>query len=95
MRRSPRYITDAENVPQKYGWWIRKRSKFAYKAAEALPLSVPNTVTVYSSQTEGTICERNDLTTPMSAHALAKHRKTLTMETVIPVTTTSTLESTT
>lgn len=80
---------------QKYGWWIRKRSKFAYKAADALPPSVPNTVTVHSSQTEDTIYERNDLTTPMAAHALAKHRKTLTMEIVIPVTATSTLESST
>ncbi|KJA27247.1 hypothetical protein HYPSUDRAFT_198515 [Hypholoma sublateritium FD-334 SS-4] len=79
----------------KYGWWIRKRSAFAYKAADTLPPSAPNTITVHSSQTEGTIYERNDLMTRMATHTLAKHRKTLTMETVIPVTATPTLESST
>ncbi|KAF8964653.1 major facilitator superfamily domain-containing protein [Flammula alnicola] len=51
----------------KYGWWIRKRSHFAYKESDTLSDCVPSTV--YSSQMEETVYER-DITTPTSGRGL-------------------------
>ncbi|KAF8160601.1 major facilitator superfamily domain-containing protein [Pholiota molesta] len=75
----------------KYGWWIRKRSHYAYKESDSLPASVRSTA--YSSRMEDTVCDRDGITTPTSGRTLVKHHKTLTIESVIPMTMASTLES--
>ena len=68
---------------QKYGWWIRKRSRFAYHESDDLPGSVRSTTS--SSHMEETVCER-DLTTPTTVRGgTGMHRKTLTIESVAPL----------
>ncbi|KDR73421.1 hypothetical protein GALMADRAFT_608214 [Galerina marginata CBS 339.88] len=65
----------------KYGWWIRRRSRFAYKESDASPASMHSTA--FSSQLEDTVCDK-DFTTPTSGRSPAMQRKTLTIESVIP-----------
>ncbi|PPQ89058.1 hypothetical protein CVT25_006430 [Psilocybe cyanescens] len=65
----------------KYGWWIRKRSGFAYKESTDSQQSTPRGTT-HSSQMEETVYER-DLTTPTSGQSPTMHRKTLTIESVV------------
>ncbi|KAF8906065.1 major facilitator superfamily domain-containing protein [Gymnopilus junonius] len=57
----------------KYGWWIRQRSRFAFKE---LPGSEPN------ASFSSTMYER-DLVTPTSGPAITMHKKTLTIESVL------------
>ncbi|KAH9483779.1 Major facilitator superfamily multidrug transporter mdrA [Psilocybe cubensis] len=75
----------------KYGWWIRKRSRFAYKESESDETGVQAESrragsTTFSSEThiEETVCDR-DLTTPTTSGAQSPtlHKKTLTVETVV------------
>lgn len=67
----------------KYGWWIRKRSRFAYHESDDIPGSVRSTI--FSSQMEETVYDR-DLTTPTSIRGgIGMHRKTLTIESVAPL----------
>ncbi|PPQ66843.1 hypothetical protein CVT26_009622 [Gymnopilus dilepis] len=64
----------------KYGWWIRKRSRFAFKEPDDLPGSEPSST--FSSQMEDTVYER-DLVTPTIEPVISVHRKSLTIESVL------------
>ncbi|KAF5331138.1 hypothetical protein D9619_005748 [Psilocybe cf. subviscida] len=77
----------------KYGWWLRRRSRCAYKEFTDQADSIQSSSTVVSSQMEQTICERkipisaSGMPTPtLPPHSgsglpgVSMHRKTLTIE---------------